>query len=310
VDDTGKERNLKLIVIVPAFNEQERIDATISALLAEKQTLAHKNINLLLYVIDDGSNDQTGTIAEKAGANRVLRHMVNRGLGAAVRTGLVAARTDKADIVVKFDADLQHDPKDILPLVEPIINDMADVVYGDRFEKISYKMPLIRKIGNQVFTGLMRWLTKWPLRDSQPGIFAINKSYLEVFQIPGDYNYTQQILLDAYHKGMRFEHCPVSFRKRVTGKSFISLRYPAKVLPQIIMVIVGVKPMKIFAPIGLSFFFIGVLVFGIELVVWACGGAAKPVTHVNAVLGSILFGIQTLFFGVLAQLIISMGRKE
>jgi hypothetical protein len=156
----------------------------------------------------------------------------------------------------------------------------------------------------------MRWLTKWPLRDSQPGIFAINKSYLEVFQIPGDYNYTQQILLDAFHKGMRFEHCPVSFRKRVTGKSFISLRYPAKVLPQIIMVIVGVKPMKIFAPIGLSFFFIGVLVFGIELVVWACGGAAKPVTHVNAVLGSILFGIQTLFFGVLAQLIISMGRKE
>lgn len=310
MDDTGKGRPLKLIVIVPAFNEQESIHATISALLAEKQVFADKNISLLLYVIDDGSHDQTGAIAEKAGADRVLRHRVNRGLGAAVRTGLVAARADKADIVVKFDADLQHDPPDILPLVQPIINDLADVVYGDRFEKISYKMPFIRKIGNLVFTGLMRWLTKWPLRDSQPGIFAINKTYLDVFQIPGDYNYTQQILLDAYHKGMRFEHCPVSFRKRVTGKSFISFKYPAKVLPQIIMVIVGVKPMKIFAPVGLSFFIIGVLVFGIELIVWACGGAAKPVTHVNAVLGSILFGIQTLFFGILAQLIISMGRKE
>ena len=305
-----KVNDLKLVVIIPAYNEQERIHETITTIIQERPTFEQINIRLYVYVIDDGSGDQTKSLAEQAGADRVLCHQVNRGLGAAVRTGLVAARADKADIVVKFDADLQHDAKDILPLIQPIIGNVADIVYGDRFEKISYKMPFVRKIGNLVFTGLMRWLTKWPLRDSQPGILAVNKNYLDVFHIPGDYNYTQQILLDAYHKGMRFEHCPVSFRKRVTGKSFVSLKYPAKVLPQIVMVIVGVKPMKIFAPIGLSFFFLGFSVFCIEFLIWVFGDAPKPVTHVNAVLGSILFGIQTLFFGILAQLIISMGRKE
>lgn len=305
-----KVKPLKLIVIIPAYNEQERIQETITSILDEKGSFAQQGIQQLIYVIDDGSGDQTRSMAEQAGADRVLSHRINRGLGAAVRTGLAAARSDQADIVVKFDADLQHDAKDILQLIQPVINDVADVVYGDRFEKISYKMPFVRRVGNLVFTGLMRWLTHWPLRDSQPGIFAINKSYLGIFQLPGDYNYTQQILLDAYHKGMRFEHCPVSFRKRVTGKSFVSLKYPAKVLPQIVMVVVGVKPMKIFAPIGLSFFCLGMVVFCIELLDWIFGGALKPVTHVNAVLGSILFGIQTLFFGILAQLIINVGRKD
>lgn len=310
MDLVDKGKLLKLVVIVPAYNEQDRIHETITSILAEKEFLAQSKLSLSVYVIDDGCQDQTSTIAEQAGADRVLHHRINRGLGAAVRTGLAAARADKADIVVKFDADLQHDPKDILPLVQPILSNISDIVYGDRFEKISYKMPFVRRVGNIVFTGLMRWLTHWPLRDSQPGIFAVNKSYLDVFQLPGDYNYTQQILLDAYHKGMRFEHCPVSFRKRVTGKSFVSLKYPAKVLPQIVMVIVGVKPMKIFAPLGLSFFFLGILVFCIELLSWMFGDAPKPVVHVNAVLGAILFGIQTLFFGILAQLIITTGRKE
>ena len=149
-----------------------------------------------------------------------------------------------SDIAVKFDADLQHNPNDIPAMIEPILNDRADIVYGNRFHKISYKMPFVRKIGNKIFTGLMRWLTGWPLHDSQPGILAVNLSYLEVFNLPGDYNYTQQILLDAYLKGLRFEHVSVQFQKRETGKSFISMKYPFKVFPQILMVIIGIKPFK------------------------------------------------------------------
>jgi len=299
----------KLVVIVPAYNETEKIETTIKALLNKRDELSG-SLKMLVYVIDDGSTDDTYAKAMQSGVDRVLRHKTNRGLGAAVRTGMIGARTDNASIVVKFDADLQHDPNDIPHIVQPILDDEADVVYGNRFERISYKMPFVRRSGNIVFTSLMRWLTKWPLKDSQPGIFAVNKAYLDVFQLPGDYNYTQQILLDAYHKGMRFAHCPVSFRKRMTGKSFISLKYPFKVLPQIIMVIVGVKPMKVFAPIGLSFLLTGGATLLIEMGYWILGFTTKPVMHVNAVLGSILFGIQTLFFGIIAHLIITTGRKE
>jgi len=299
----------KIIVIIPAYNEEGRIAETISAFKDIREKFREQGIVLLIYVIDDGSADGTKLRSEEAGADRILHHKVNMGLGAAVRTGLAAARADGGDIVIKFDADLQHDPNDIAELILPILNDEADVVYGNRFERIEYEMPPVRRVGNVFFTTLMRWLTKWPLKDSQPGIFAVNRAYLDVFHLPGDYNYTQQILIDAYHKGMRFAHCPVAFRKRITGKSFISLKYPFKVLPQILMVIAGVKPMRIFAPVGLTFLSGATFVFCIELLLWLIGMTVKPVVHVNAVLGLSLFGLQTLFFGIIAELIIQSRRK-
>jgi glycosyltransferase involved in cell wall biosynthesis len=298
----------RLVVVVPAYNEEERIHEAVSALREAGREIAERGFRLEIFVVDDGSKDDTRSLALKAGADRVVRHRVNQGLGAAVRSGLAAARDAEADIAIKFDADLQHDPADLLPLIAPILDDEADVVYGNRFERIEYRMPFVRRTGNIVFTGLMRWLTKWPLRDSQPGIFAVSRVYLQRFFLPGDYNYTQQILIDAFHKGMRFAHVPVRFRKRTTGRSFVSFKYPFKVLPQIVMVIVGVRPMKVFAPIGLAFLALAGGVF-----VWQVGEFLlemrdRPVENVNLVLGTGLFGLQTLFFGLLADLVVRLNR--
>ncbi len=306
----GAGRLKKLVVVVPAYNEAGRIGATLAELNRGKGRLRRLGLDSMVFVVDDGSTDGTGKLAVEAGARRVLRHKLNRGLGAAIRTGLLAARKDGADVVVKFDADLQHDPGDIESIVAPILRDEADVVYGNRFERIEYRMPFVRRVGNIVFTGLMRFLTGWPLRDSQPGIFAINRDYLEVFDIPGDYNYTQQILLDSYHKGMRFAHVPVSFRKRLTGSSFVSYKYPFKVMYQILMVIIGVHPMRIFSTMGFLFLLAAAVIFGAELAMFFLGKLPKPVVHVNIVLGLMFFGVQTLFFGFLAELIIKANRNR
>ncbi len=299
----------KVIVAIPAYNEEERIEAAVTEVAARKEKFREAGLELLVYVINDGSKDRTLELAEKAGADRIIKHRVNRGLGAAVRSGLIASHDDGADIMVKFDADLQHNPDDILPLITPILEDEADVVYGHRFNKIAYTMPPVRKIGNKIFTGLMRHLTGWPVYDSQPGILAVCRAYLKRFYIPGDYNYTQQILLDSYHKGMRFAHVDVEFRLRETGKSFITFKYPFKVLPQIIQIIIGVRPLKFFAPIGLAFLAVAFVVGGIELVMWILGFMAKPIEHVNLVSTTATFGLQTLFFGLLADLIVKNGRK-
>jgi glycosyltransferase involved in cell wall biosynthesis len=293
-----------LVTIVPAFEEADRIGETCDALRAAAPAIESLGLAQRILVVDDGSTDKTGPLALEHGAARVVRHRRNLGLGAAVRSGLRAARGEGADLVVKIDADLQHDPAEIPALLAPLLADEADVVYGDRAGGLEYRMPFVRRAGNRIFTGLMRWLTGWPVRDSQPGIFAINRDYLEVFRLPGDYNYTQQILLDAFHKGMRFAHVPIRFRQRTTGRSFVSLRYPIKALPQIVRVLVGVRPMKVFAPIGLAFIGLALAVAGIEVSEWLAGVTAKPIEHVNLTLGSGLFGLQTLFFGLLAQLII------
>lgn len=302
-------RGKKVVVIIPAFNEQDKIRQTIEGIKTFAPAFEKQSLTLLTYVIDDGSADRTGKLAVEAGCDRLLRHKTNLGLGAAVRTGLYAAARDGADIAVKFDADAQHDPADILPLIAPILNDEAEVVYGNRFQKIEYQMPFVRLIGNRTFTWLMRSLTHWPLHDSQPGIMAVGKDYLNVFHLPGDYNYTQQILLDAYHKGMRFAHVPVSFRRRTTGRSFISLKYPFKVLPQLLMVLISVKPFKIFGPVGGAFLAVAAVIAVLEMGLWLLGSTPKPILHVNFVMGFAFFGLQTFFFGLLAELIVRMNKR-
>lgn len=297
-----------LTVIIPAFNECESIGTTIKAVRSIESDLHSRGVELQICIIDDGSSDSTADIAKAEGAERVISHRVNRGLGAAIRSGLNSARDNGADLVIKFDADLQHDPEDIPAMLDPILKDEADVVYGNRFRAIQYRMPIVRRLGNYVFTAIMRWLTKWPLHDSQPGIFGVGKPYLERFFLPGDYNYTQQLLLDAYHKGMRFTEVPVSFRERESGTSFVSLRYPFIVLPQIFLLLVSLRPLKVFGPVGSCFLLIGVGVFVWDLAHWALSSYPDPAEHVNAVLGFTLFGIQTLFFGVLAHLIIQQTR--
>ena len=116
-------------------------------------------------------------------------------------------------------------------------------------------------------------------------------------------------MLNACHRGLRFSHVSVSFDKRDTGKSFISMNYPFKVIPQIMQVIIGIKPLRVFAPIGGFFLVVGILIFTLEISSYLLGYTEKPVQSVNLVLGSCLFGLQILSFGFLADLVVKMNRN-
>lgn len=293
-----------LLVIIPALNEAASIEQVVTQTRACASRLNELGLKLRVCVIDDGSTDATAETARRAGADHVLTHRFNLGCGAAVRSGLVYGRDTGAGILVKLDADGQHDPADIPALVAPILEGQADIVYGNRFPGITYRMPLVRRMGNTVFRALMRWLTRWDIKDSQPGIFAVNDAYLNVFLLPGDYNYAQQVLLDAYLKGMRFDQVPVAFRKRESGRSFISFKYPFVTLPQILLLLIMVKPLKVFLPLAAVFLATAFGVSAVELAMWLSGHADKPVEHVNLVLGMALFGLNTGFFGLLAELVV------
>ena len=102
-------------------------------------------------VVDDGSSDGTDKIVTRIIREKkkglLCKHLLNRGLGAAIKTGLEASLEQGADVIVTFDADGQHDPEDINTVIKPIINDEADVVAGKRDFK---EMPSSKKYGNQV----------------------------------------------------------------------------------------------------------------------------------------------------------------
>ncbi len=159
---------MKVIAVMPAFQEAKRIAEAVRGVRPRVDELV---------VVDDGSSDQTAKEARAAGAF-VIRHRVNRGQGAALRTGTQAALNRKADIVVHIDADGQHDPQDIAALLQPIKGQRADVVFGSRFLGIqSDGMPLVRRVvlrGGRVFNAYALGIPK-RVTDAQTGSRALNR---------------------------------------------------------------------------------------------------------------------------------------
>lgn len=291
----------RLAIIIPAYNEEETISKTLEEL--NKTISSLEKIDFFeIIVVNDGSSDKTEEFANNNVNTIVITHGYNRGIGAAVRTGLQYAEKNNFDIVVKFDADLQHDPKDIDNLIMPLIFNKSDLVYGDRFSgKINYKMPLLRKYGNRFFTNVMKLITKYNISDSQPGLFAGNKKFISNVTIFSDFNYTQQVLYSSYIGGLRFSQVAINFNERQFGSSFVKLSYPFKAIFQIILLMITKNPMKSFGFFSAIFLTISIGATFYDLINYLSGLTSKPIMKVNLVLGTGLVGIQLLFTGVILK---------
>ncbi len=181
---------MRLFIVIPAYNEEETIERAIEGV---RKTVPSAGI----IVVDDGSKDNTYDIAlnEKV---TVCRHLINRGLGAALATGITCALEEGADVVVTFDADLQHDPQDIRRLIEPIEKGTADAVIGSRFlsKKDIANMPLVKRIGNSFLTLFTNTLGHVSISDSQSGLRAFNRKAAERLIIICDrYEVSSEIIM-------------------------------------------------------------------------------------------------------------------
>ncbi len=217
-----------LAVVVPAKDEEE----TIGELLDRISSVRVPGYELQTFVVDDGSSDRTAKIAVAKGAT-VVSHPRNRGLGAAVRTGLRAAVAAGAEAVAYLDADLEYFPEDIPSLVEPVLAGRADYVLGSRFRGGVRGMKLYRRLGNYVFTALLVLLTGRSITDGQTGMRAFSREAADRAEIVHDYNYAQVLTLDLVRKGFLMQEVQIRYRVREHGDSFIRWSYPVKVLPAI-----------------------------------------------------------------------------
>ena len=218
----------RLAVLIPAKDEE----ATIGELLDRLYRVRVPGCEPYAIVVDDGSTDGTARMARERGA-LVIQHEVNRGLGAAVRTGLRVAVQTHAPAVAYLDADLEYYPEDIPRLLEPVLADRADYVLGSRFLGRVRGMSLHRRLGNYAFTTLLAVLSRRKVTDGQTGMRAFSREAARRAEIIHDYNYAQVLTLDLLRKGMRMEEVPIRYRVREHGKSFVRWSYPAKVLPAI-----------------------------------------------------------------------------
>lgn len=190
---------MKTLIVVPAYNEATTIAQVLNAFREMHDVV----------VVDDGSLDGTGDIARAAGAV-VLRHVVNRGLGAALRTGFAyAINKDAYDAVVTLDADGQHNPTEIKNFIEAL-SQGADVVIGKR--EFS-DMPLIRQAYNAAGAIITAALFGGPLTDSQSGFRAFRVSKLRDFRLmTSRMEISSEIIAEAYRVGAKIKQIPISIK--------------------------------------------------------------------------------------------------
>ncbi len=217
-----------VVLFMPAHDEGPRVAAVVARTPA---TVAGRPVQVV--VVDDGSADDTATRARAAGAT-VICHEVNRGLGAAVRTGLAHATAVGASAVAFCDADGEDDPAELEALVSPILDGTADYVVGSRFAGTIHHMRPHRRLGNQVLTGWVRWTVRQPVTDGQSGYRAFSPAAAAAAVIPHDYNYAQVLTIDLVGRGFTYVEVPITYAFRASGRSFVRLgRYLRRVVPTV-----------------------------------------------------------------------------
>lgn len=226
----------RVLVIVPAHNEEESLPATLAEVRATAP-LAD------LLVVDDGSRDGTSAVARAAGV-KVVRHPVNLGVGGALQTGFRWAVEHGYDIAVQLDADGQHDPAFLEPLLAPVIEGRCDVSIGSRFVEASgYRAPLNRRIGMVLFQAVVKLAIGRRITDTTSGFRAYSRPVMQVCQhdFPKDFP-DAPLLIGLARRGFRLDEVPVRMRERQAGRSFYTLGkqlyYPYKNLLASLMALI------------------------------------------------------------------------
>ncbi|MFH1399424.1 MAG: glycosyltransferase family 2 protein [Candidatus Woesearchaeota archaeon] len=193
----------KVFIVIAAYNEQEQIGKVVEGLRKE----GYSNI----VVVDDGSTDNTTKIAGKGAT--VIRHVINMGQGAALQTGIDFAVEHGADIVVTFDADGQHQAKDIKKLLRPILNGEADVTLGSRFLSVHSDMPLLRRLFLKIGVVVLLVMYGIRLTDSHNGLRAFSREAAEKIEIRCNrMDHASEIPEQIHKKKLRYQEVPVSIK--------------------------------------------------------------------------------------------------
>ncbi len=191
---------MNTVIVIPVYNEAKAVGQVI------EDVRAHGFQHII--VVDDGSSDESWCVAS-AHDVLALRLKANRGKGAAVKTGIMAANLLDADVVVTMDGDGQHDPADIKPLITPILEGDSDVVLGSRLLHRE-EMPFIKVIANNVgnfFTWLFYGLL---VSDSQSGFRAYSRYAALIIDTKADkYEYDSKVIREIKNNRLRFTEVPV-----------------------------------------------------------------------------------------------------
>ena len=292
---------MKLIIQIPAWNEEEQLPETLAKLPAEVDGFDE----LEVLVIDDGSTDRTSEAARENGAD-VFRMPVHRGLAVAFSTGLRCCLESGADVIVNTDADNQYDPRSIPDLVGPILEGSAQMVIGDRqvatLRHFSPLKRMLQKLGSWV----VRRLSGTSVGDATSGFRAISRTAALKLHVFTRFTYTLETILQAGEAGLNVVSVPIRVNPDEMRPSRLfhsDLGYVLRSLASMARIVTLYNPLRIFLILGSI-----PVVLGSGLLVrflWFFVTRISPAGHVQSlILAVILIVIGALIWlaGIIADL--------
>jgi len=203
----------KVAVLVPAYNEAENVGYVLDLMPAE---VCGTPIEVL--VVDDGSRDGTADVAAEHGAV-VARHVINRGGGAALRTGYRLMVESGAEVVVTLDADGQHLPSEMERLVKPVLDGEVDVAHGSRVLGHADRNHLSRELGIVFFNRLVSLITRTKVSDCSNGYRAVRTTVLPQLVLRQEQFHTSEFMIEAIKRGVPAREVPITVERRLHGHS-------------------------------------------------------------------------------------------
>ena len=296
---------MKLVIQIPCYNEEEVLPITIEAL--PKTVDGVDEIEVL--VIDDGSTDNTEAVAKSLGA-KVVKLPCNKGLAKAFVAGLSASLEMGADIIVNTDADNQYCASDIEKLIQPILNNSADIVIGARPVGKIKEFSLVKRCLQKLGSAVMRMLSSTTVKDAPSGFRAFSKNAAMQMNVFDNYTYTLETIIQARAKGLIIENVDINVNN-ATRKSRLFKNmyyYICKSVLTMLRMFIIYRPFRFFIILSLILLVAGLLISG-RFVFYYLNGMGRG--HIQSLIFASVFlisGVQVALIAILAELI-SINRK-
>lgn len=247
-----------LSVVIPAFNEESGIEEISNRVLRVRDSLKQVGVEgFELLVVDDGSKDRTAEIAENVDGVRLIRHPKNKGYGAALKTGFNEA---SGDLVGFLDADGTY-PPEYFPALCTKIFEGYDLVIGSRMAGEKTEMPLVRKIGNKFFAGMISLLARQKITDSASGMRVFKKEALEKMgPLPDGLNLTPIMSTRALHENIRMVEVPIPYKERIGRSKLSVVRDGIRYVQTITWTVLLYNPIRVLGLLGLTGFAVAIAV--------------------------------------------------
>lgn len=240
-----------LSICIPVLNEEGSIGLTLARCLAAIPSIQAAGVpSVEVIAVDDGSTDGTAAIVEGFDEVRLIRHPVNRGYGAALKTGFAAARYEWIGFL---DADATYPPEQFPRLCAALRDEAADLVIGSRMAGDETEMPAVRRLGNRFFAGLLTLVGRTRVTDSASGMRVFRRSALALFEpLPDGLNLTPVMSTRAVHEGVTVVEVPIPYKERV-GESKLSVTHDGlRFLSTILWTVLAYNPVRLFGLVGLA----------------------------------------------------------